>query len=158
MTLEEQINQLVNLGWKDPLEIAKKIVKDRDKRWLASELMALAEDIIAERSRHALGNVRRGAEIALRPGESRSQQEIKISSFWVPGFGHKPGGDLTPDDLRLRASFYDRLSFAAVRRASWCRDVAAMMDSQGAKRLRDFKGELPPLPGEDDLPELGEAA
>lgn len=154
MTLEEAIAQAVNLGEKDPLEIARKIIAKNGPDWLAAELGALAEDIIAERARHALGNVRRGAEIALRPGDHRSQQEVKVSSFWVPGVGWKKGGDVTPDDLRVRAAFYERLSFAAVRRAAWCRDVAELMEAQGAKRLRDFKGELPQLPEDENVAAL----
>jgi len=146
MTLDEAIQQAVNLGEKDPLTIARKILAAHDNNWVATELVSLGEDILAERARKALGSVRRSAELVVRPGNMRGQTDLMLASFWVPGVGYKVAGDLTSSDFRARAQFYDVVERAAVRRAVWCREVADLMDAEKAKTLRKLKAELPALP------------
>lgn len=149
MTLEEAIQQQVNLGLKDPLTIARKVIERSDKHWLASELSSLAEEIIAERARQRLGAFRRSAEVALRIGDHSTRADMRLAKFWVPGEGWKKAADATAEDLRKRAAFYEKFASAAMRRSSWCREVAALMDAEGAPTLAKLKAELPALPEED---------
>ncbi len=152
MTLEEAISQLVSLGQKDPLTIARKVIEKNDKHWLAVELTSLAEDVIAEMARKLLGSQRRSSERALTPGGGpMASAELKLRSFWVPEVGYKKAADLTSGDLRARASWYDQMSVAALRRASWCREVADMVDAEGVETLGKLRKDLPALPEEGDI-------
>lgn len=151
VTLDEAIHQQIELGQKDPLTIARNIAKLMGEDWLREEVAARAEDFVTTLARHALGSQRRSSEIALRAGDQIATSELKLRSYWVPGEGYKPAHELTADDLRARASWYDGLAIAASRRAEWCRDVAGLMDAEGAKTLGRLKASLPPLPDEADL-------
>lgn len=155
MTIDEAIEQLIHVGEKDPLTIARRIEQEYGEQdWLAQELIGRTEEILAEWARRRLGSVRRSAEIALRPGDSRSQGDLQLAGFWIPGEGWKRAADVTAADLRTRAHFYDLLSLASQRRATWCREVADMMDSEGAEKLGGLKAELPPLPDVEELLEI----
>lgn len=151
LTLYEAIEQLVNLGERDPIEIAEKIKTRNDRRWLRDQLEALADDIIADGARRQLGSVRRKLELALRPGDQLSSSEFRIAKAWVPGSGYKVAGDLTRDDLLARAAWYETFADASVRRATWCRDVVSLMDAEGVLTLGALKATLPELPAADDV-------
>jgi hypothetical protein len=153
MTLEEAIDQLINVGEGDPLTIARKVNNAHDAAWLKDELLAHSEDLIAEIARRKLGAIRRSAEIALRPGDQHTQADLMIVKAWVPGEGWKRAADLTPTDCRKRAGFYDVISAAANRRSAWFREIADMMDADNVKTLGGLKRDLPALPA-DDLLEL----
>lgn len=153
MTLDEVIQQLINLGEKDPVTIAQKVEARHGTAWISDQLAAYAMDLVAEMARLRLGAERRASEIALRPGEPITQAEMKLRAVWVPGAGWKRANDLTADDLRAKAVFYDRLAFAARRRAEWCNEVAALMEREGAATLGRLRVELPPLPDDDGTPE-----
>lgn len=147
MTLQEAIEQLVNIGETDPLEIAKKIEKQHDKHWLSSELLALSEDIIPEMARRVIGAQRRSAELALRPGDVITSSEMKIRTRWIPGgIGWKKVADLTADDLGKLARWYEKLADASLRRTQWCQEVIALMKDEGVDTLGRLKAALPPLP------------
>ena len=149
MNLEQAIQQMIELGEKDPLEIARKIEKRYGAEWLASELSAHAEQLVAQIARQRLGAIRRSAEVALRPGDDMSQQDMKIAKVWVPDQGWKVAAELTADDLLLKAAWYERLAGAAMTRASWCREVAEMIVGDGVTKLGRLKRPLPPLPTGD---------
>lgn len=153
-TLDEAINQQIELGEMDPLTIARKIEKLHGEEWLAAQLAAQAESLVAEIARKRLGSVRRSAEIALRPGDEISQSDMKIAKVWVPEHGWKRAADLTRDDLLAKAAWYDKLVGAAAARAEWCREVAGMVAAEGVKKLGQLKQPLPQLP---DGRELGAA-
>lgn len=146
MTLDEAVAQLVNVGEKDPIVIARKIAKKYDSKWLGTELLALSEDLISEMARRKLNSVRRSAELSLRAGDSRANSDLMTVKAWIPGEGWKRASDLTSEDCRKRASFYDLLSSAAVRRATWFREVANLMDIEGVETLGQLEHELPVLP------------
>jgi hypothetical protein len=151
MTLHEAIAQLIELGEGDPLTIARKIEKNHDKHWLSAELLALAEDLMAEMARQELGRVRRSREVALRPGDMVSSAEMKLAKVWVPGFGYKPAAEVTPADAAAKVRWYQAASTALMRRAVWWADVLGMMKAEGAGTLGKLKAALPPLPDGDDL-------
>lgn len=146
MNLDEAIAQLIELGEKDPLEIARKIETRHGTEWLTLELAAHSEQLVAGIARQRLGSIRRSAEVALRPGDEISQGDMKIAKVWVPNHGWKVAADLTADDLDLKASWYDRLSSAATIRAEWCRNVATMIRDEGVPKLGRLKQPLPTLP------------
>lgn len=150
MNLDEAINQLVELGEKDPLDIARKIEKRYGTEWVQEELSAHAETLIAQMARQRLGALRRSAEIALRPGDTIAQGDMKIAKAWVPNVGWKVAADLTSDDLLVKAAWYERLAGASLRRAEWCREVAGMILTEGVPKLGRLKAPLPPLPDQPD--------
>lgn len=146
MTLEAAIGQLIDLGEKDPLLIARKIEQQQGREWLAGQLAAYAEQLVAEIARQRLGALRRSAQVALRPGDSVAQGELRIRSFWIPGEGWKRAADVTPDDLFARADWNERFAGAVLAQARWCRDVGQLLLDAGAATLGKFRGELPALP------------
>lgn len=156
--LETAIEQLVNLGEKDPLDIARKLIERNGETWARLEVAARAEDFITDLARRKLGSVRRSAEIALRPGDEISQGNMRIAKAWIPGEGWKVAADLTASDCIKKANFYGVLSYAARRRESWYREVASLMESEGAETLGKLKADLPALPDGEDLLQLGEAS
>lgn len=151
MTLEEAIASLIALGEKDPITIVDKLVKREGEDWLRDQGAAYAHDFASDVARRMLGSQRRSSEIALRTGDQVTSSELKLRSYWIPELGWKPAHELTPDDLRARASFYERLAHGAGIRAAWCRQVADLMVAEGVKTLGKLKATLPPLPDEGDL-------
>lgn len=149
MSLEEAIQKLINLGEKDPLNIARAICERNDKDWLLSELEALAEDVVADIARRRLSGQRRSAEIALRPGDEIASAELKLRSFWIPGKGWTRAAELAANDLRVRATWEERLAGSIMRRVEWMREVAGLMDSEGVKKLGQLKATLPALPDDE---------
>lgn len=150
MNLEEAIASLIALGEKDPLTIVDKLSHREGEDWLREQGAAYAHDFAADVARRMLGSQRRSSEIALRTGDQVTSAELKLRSYWIPEAGWKPAHQLTSDDFLARASFYDRLAGASVLRARWCRDVAELMVTEGAKTLGKLKAALPPL-DDDDL-------
>lgn len=156
--LEREIEQLVNLGEKDPLDIARKIIERHEPGWVGAELLSRAEDIIAEFARRQLGSVRRSAELMLRPGDLISEGAMRLAKIWVPGEGWKVAAELTSSDLRKRAEWYQKFANAALKRRNWCLEVAELMEIEGAATLGALRASLPALPDDDVLPELSSAA
>lgn len=159
MTLDEAIDQQVSLGQKDPLTIVAKITELHGVEWLHEQAAFLAPDFAAEIARRKLGEQRRHFEVALRPGVEISQSEMKTAGMWIPGGDEgvtvwKKAADLTSDDLRARASWYEKFAMGAVKRAHWCREVAGMMEDEGVRTLGKLKADLPQLPGPEELPAL----
>lgn len=154
MSLEEEIQRLITLGEKDPLDAARKLIEANGPEWVNEQLAAYQEDVIAEMFRRRLGAIRRGAELVLHPGDQHSQGELKLASAWVPGVGWKRAADLTAEDLRARAHFYDVIAHASQRRSAWCREVASMMDEDNVRTLGKLRRPLPALPDDDDLPQI----
>ncbi|MEA2387029.1 MAG: hypothetical protein QOJ22_1203, partial [Thermoleophilaceae bacterium] len=54
-SLEAAIRQLIELGFKDPLTIARRLESTHEPGWLAAQLAMLSEDLIAEIARKQLG-------------------------------------------------------------------------------------------------------
>lgn len=146
MNLEEAIAQLIELGEKDPLVISRKLVERQGRAWLAGELEAYAEQLVAELARKRLGSLRRSAQVALVPGDQVAQGELRLRSFWVPDVGWKRAADLTVDHLLARAVWNERFASSVLTQARWCRDVAELMVAEGAKTLGKLKAMLPQLP------------
>ena len=155
-SLEGAVRQLIELGFNDPLEIARRLEHMHDQEWLAAQLAMLSEDLIAEMARKQLGQRRRGFEIALRPGQPLAQTKMKLVGFWIPAADGTPAwkaaGEITPEDLDRRAAWYESFAIGVLRRAQWCREVAAMMRHEGAPVLSQLRAELPPLPEPEALP------
>lgn len=150
MHLDEAVQQLVILGEKDPLSIARKIIDRNGDEWVSEELLSIAEDIIAQIARSKLGNARRSAEIALHPGDYVAEGRMKIAKMWVPGFGYKRVSDLTASDLRAKASWYTSARRAVAKREIWCLQTAGLIEREGVTTLGELTAPLPALPEDDD--------
>ena len=154
MNLEEAIAQLIGLGEKDPLVIARKLETQYGHDWVVEQISAYAEDLVAELARQRLGALRRTAEVAIRPGDPITSSEMKLKSIWISGVGYKRVADVTPEDLDARAAMYDRLMRGMGMRAEWCRETAALMRAEGARTLGKLKTALPVLPDDASIAEL----
>ncbi len=154
-SLEAAVRQLIELGFKDPLEIARRLETIHDADWLATQLVLLSEDLIAEIARKQLNQRRRGYELALRPGEPMASSNMKLVGFWIPSADGTPAwkaaGEVTPEDLDRRAAWYESFAIGVLRRAQWCRQVAALMRHEGVPMLAQLRAELPPLPEPEQL-------
>lgn len=155
MNLDEAIGQLITLGEKDPVEIARKVEQRHGSEWLASELLAHAESIVAEVARKRLGAERRAAVVKIEPRTVADVGEVKTKSVWIPDLlapgvgGHKRMADCTPEEFERRAGWLDRLASSVSQQAGWFRDLAARMRDEGARTFKGFKGELPTLPPDE---------
>ena len=163
MTLEEAIEQQITLGQKDPLTIVEKLLGLYGQEWLHEQAAFLAPDIAAEIARRKLGEKRRKFEVALRPGQPLATAEMKTASFCVPATEHgfttwKKAADVTAEDLRAKADWYDRFALGALKRSRWCRDVASLMEEEGAATLGALDRELPALPADEDMLVFTDAA
>ena len=156
MNLDEAIQQQINLGVKDPDEIAHKIKGLYGEEWLAAELAARDEEIVANFARLALGGERRSAEVALRsiPGNAsaavrtrwqKAGADMLLSAVWVRGTGFKPRGELTSDECEIVATDYFARSAGNMIRGQWYRQLAQLQRDQGVNRVADLR-ELPELP------------
>lgn len=159
MTLHERIQQLVHLGYEDPLKIARTIIEQDDRNWLQTEIAGLAEDTLAELARHEIGRDRRSKIIALRPGNAMTSAEAKTASVWIPGEGFKKVAKVTVAEAARAAEWYRRAGVALFQRSVWWSELVGMMRSEDAKTIGQLKTPLPPLPDEDTLalPDAAEA-
>lgn len=156
MTLEEAIRQLVSLGERDPLEIARKLERQHGAEWLREQASLFAEELVTTFARAMLGTNRRSAEIALRPGGTVETAEMKVAKLWIPGEGWKQFGECTAADLLARERLYSTIESAARRRRLWLEQIRLLMEAEGAATVGDLRSEFPPLPSDDtaDLAEL----
>lgn len=150
MHLDDAIEQLVVIGYRDPLDIARKIIDLHGDDWVNKELGTLAEDIISGLARQKLGNIRRSAEVALSPGDYIAENRMKIAKFWVPGFGYKQVAELTAADLRAKADWYSVFRRAAHRREIWCLETASLIEAEGVTTIGELEAPLPALVDDDD--------
>lgn len=150
MHLDDAIEQLVVLGERDPIDIARKIIDRNGEDWVGKELLDMAEDVIAIYARMKLGSRRRSAEVALYPGDYVSEGRMKLAKFWVPGSGWKQVGELNAQDLLAKADWYANFRRAAARREIWCRKTAELLDEQGVTTISQLEVPLPALPDADE--------
>lgn len=152
LDLRDAISQMINLGETDPITITRKLAELRGGNWIAEQLAAHWEEIIAEIARQALGSQRRAAVESIgnlarkARGTHVAKRDVMLATVWVPGKMYVKIGDASPEDLRAAAEYRRRLAEGLVRHAEWCDDLAARMEAAGAKRGRDYKGRLPELP------------
>ena len=151
-SLEEVIEQMVNLGEKDPLTIAKKVFERFDKLWVGAELLMLAEDLIADMARRQLGAVRRSAELAIHPGDEIADNNMRLAKMWIPGEGYKVVAEVTASDLHKKSNWYRNFAAGALKRAVWCEQVIDLLKNEQVEMIGQLKKGLPMLPEEDELP------
>lgn len=152
MTLEELIDQQINLGHKDPHQFP-----DLLRKSLGDELIAIVtpylDDFIAELGRQRINAIRRKS-IAKITRDDLGDPEIMLRSMWVPtGDGtitYKPIGEMTADDFDARANYLEHMATGIRISAQWCRDVAHLMRTKGVKTAKRLTT-LPPLPTSEDL-------
>jgi hypothetical protein len=164
--MKRAIAQEINLGRKDPREIAERIMAQHDAQWLQSEMLALAADVIEDLARNQLGAERRQSIKALRSrdlkGKNIAVEEVMLRSVWIPTEDlsyplYKRLADCTAAELRSRADYLDRLAVGVLKQAMWAREVAQRIEDAGVERAGQLSS-LPELPENEDLPMLmGEA-
>ena len=155
VSLEAAIEQLANLGEKDPLVIVAKLEKRYGVEWLREQGAAHASDFAADIARRILGARRRSSEVRVLPGNVVAKSEMMVASiclydedglpFW------KPFGEATPEDLERKAMMLDGLAIGVLRRSRWYRECAELAKAEGAKDMGHVKAELPALPDADEI-------
>lgn len=160
-SLEDAIRQMINLGENDPITIARKCADLHGGTWVAEQLAAHWEEILAEIARQQIGNERRAAIVSVgglraRKGRSIAKRNVLLATMFIPSKGYIALGDATVADLEEAASYRQRMADGLVRWATYYGDLADRLKAQGVDKVSRLKGELPPLPQERT--ELGEAA
>lgn len=155
MTLDEAIAQLVSVGIRDPLTIARKLEEQYGDEWVTAELVARAEDILTEYARRYVSAERRSNVVALRTRDIRAQSEIMTKYLWYPGeHGYtewKRIADFTAEDWDRRAAFMEQQAVGVLKGAMWCRQNAKLVRDAGVETTGQLTVDLPPLPDAGDL-------
>ena len=152
LSLEEAITQLINLGEKDPLTIARKLADLHGGNWVAEQLAARWEDILAEIARQRLGNERRASVHALSErGAKVTKREAVLASVFIPSKGWIVLGEATREDLAEREAYMRRLAGGLYLWADWFGDLRELLEAQGVEKVRQLRGALPPLPPKGEL-------
>jgi hypothetical protein len=147
-TLEELIDQQINLGHKDPHEFPDLIANA-----LGDELLEIVKpylaDFIAEMGRHRLGQLRRASVAKITP-KSLADPEVMLQSMWVPephgpNITYKRIADMTAADFEARATYLEHMATGITRSAEWCRDCAKAIKRAKVQTAGQL-GYLPPLP------------
>jgi hypothetical protein len=142
LSLEEAIQQIINLGQHDPLTVTREIEERYEIEWLKEELYALREEFISYLARQRINNRRRSAMTALRKGKPG---DLMLAGEWVPNWGWKRLADWTAADLRSRENYYRKIAGSALLLADWCRQCIEIMETEKAKTLGKVKTPLPAL-------------
>jgi len=145
VTLREAIEQQINLGIKDPKEIAHKIGQRFDSKWLAAELVGMAEEVVQDLARSILSSSRRSS-MSLTRVAALPRRDLMLQAAWLPGIGWIEFGHFTVEHFERLAGQYRKGATALTRYAEWCETNAALMRDQGVDEFRLVKGALPALP------------
>ncbi len=145
-TLEELIDQQINLGHHNPHELYELL-----ERQLGDELLAIVQpyiaDFISEMGRQRINNQRRAQVAKITPANIASG-EIMLQSLWVPSDGnsiiYKRLSDMTAQDFDARADYLERMAAGIANHAQWCRDCANLIRSENVKTAGKLK-QLPQL-------------
>jgi hypothetical protein len=145
-SMEEAVEQLLEEGHRDPVEIAKLVEGRYGTEWVLSQVNAA--EVVAQVARLRIGALRRAAE--KQPTRFRAQirrrTDLMEQTKWVPEIGYKRLADLTADDCRAIIGHYDLLIQAAGLHKSFFEDCLSLIESENVKTLGDVKAELPALP------------
>lgn len=150
-SLDQAVAQLISLGEKDPLTIARKLEHRHGHEWVAAQLAERWEEILAEIARQRLGSERRGAIVSLsaqarEQGGKLTKRDAVLTSVFIPGAGYIRLGDLTVAQVAEREAYLRRLAHGIDRWASWFAALGGQMVAQGVERVKDLRGPLPELP------------
>jgi hypothetical protein len=154
LSLESAIEQLIKLGEKDPLTIARRLADLHGGDWVARELASHWEEILAEIARQKLGNERRASIVSIgdRSKAGRvTKRDAVLASLFLPSKGYIVLGDATLEDLAEAEGYRRRLASGLNLWADWYRDTRELCETQGVDRVRDLRGSLPPLPPKGEL-------
>lgn len=118
MNLDLAITQQINLGQRDPVEIAQKIEQLYGEEWVRNEMSRYSEDFIASMVRARLGAIRNNAIHAMTTQKKQRSARANEANFlgstkWVYGEGYKRVSDLTVEDCQKIVTHYEM-----IRRAS----------------------------------------
>lgn len=151
MTLEELIDQQINLGHKDPHQfpdLLRKAVGDD----LTPIVAPYLDDFITELGRQRINAQRRTALAKITP-HAITSRELMLKSMWVPRANgddpldvyYKPVGDMTAADFDSRATYLERMAGGILAHARWCRACAHQIRTENVKTFGKVKN-IPELP------------
>lgn len=148
-SLEDAIEQLINLGESDPITITRRLANLHGGDWIARELASHWEEIIAEIARQKLGQQRRAAVLTIGARSRQgavSKKEAVLTTLFVPRLGYIKLGEATAQDLLEAAAYRRRLAVGLLRWSDWLESLAAMISEQAVEKVKELKGSLPDLP------------
>lgn len=136
--LREAVEQLANLGEKDPYEIADKLIRRNGDAWAVEVIDA--RSVIASEAKYVLGLRRRGAEARATSHLDVADQvaEVQLQSIWIDGKGYVREADLTSEDCRIRAEHHRKLALWNQQKAEQYDRFADAMDVAQVERLGDL--------------------
>lgn len=145
-SMEEAVEQLLEEGHRDPIEIAGLVEERYGSEWVLSQVNA--SEVVAQVARLRIGALRRAAE--KQPTRFRAQirrrTDLMAQTKWVPDVGYKLLADLTANDCRAIIGHYDLLIQAAGLHKSFFEDCLTLIEQENVKTLGEIKAELPALP------------
>lgn len=154
LTLEDAISQVIDAGASDPYEIYRELNRRHGADWIVRRLTENAEEIVCDFARQRLGVERRSAISALRPTNERrpvTKREAIETSLFIPSKGWILLGDATSDDLAEAVQYRRKMAATLTLWADWFEELRDRLRAQGADRVRDLRGSLPPLPSSEQL-------
>lgn len=149
-TLEEELEQLISLGYKDPHEYP-----DLLRRKLGEDLLEITapyiDNFLSDMARQRLNSIRR-ASVARITNTGLADPGFALHSLWVPGddgkITYKKIADMTAQDFEDRAAYLEAMAHGIAASAQWCRDVADLMRAEKVK-VAGKLSKFPPLPVQD---------
>lgn len=142
-TLADAIEQQINLGLKDPIEIAEAVERLHGEEWVRARVADMAMDVLAQLARGRLGSRRRAREpvsAAAANGSSPAARDFLLESKFVPDVGWKRIADLTAHDCRAVAEHHRMLVNVNGHKARLYLDFADAIDSAGVETLGQVRG------------------
>lgn len=140
--LEQALDLVIEEGERDPLSVARKVIDTHGEHWVLNQLRPHMLEIVAGMARKKIRPLKRTpAPVPI----DLSRQLEQRTRVWIPGVGYKIISDLTAEDLRKKAEGFWRVEGIARRNRNLCLDLIEEMKKQGATRLGQLEGPLPPL-------------
>jgi hypothetical protein len=126
MILDDAIIELFDQGIYSPEQIDR-LLTQRGQPWLRQALLERSSKLIRHHARDLAG--RRTVLLTPRApaalaGERPPAQEIYGALEWLPGYGYKPLGDFTADELRAAAAYKRQLAGDVLAQADRLEELA----------------------------------
>lgn len=137
-SLVRVIEREVNLGQKDPSQIAQRILSEYGEAWVFDQIQGI--EIVRRRAAQYLNSQRRLHEEVrfVSTGSIVPSDKERLVSKWVEGKGWVREADLTVEDCLAIAAHYRRLEAENAAKADLWESRAALMREQGASCLGEL--------------------
>jgi len=149
VSLDDAVKSALALGFTAD-EVPEYLRRSLGDEWVSEELFILRDRIVRQRAVQFSRAETRRIERVLRPGDVRSQGEIRIRKYAVPmedgSWRLDALGRFTPEDLRRKAAWARGISGTLVSWAEWAESIADLADRQGVEMIGEIVGDLPAMP------------